>query len=214
MGRRVIALTQDHFEVARGECGECTRLILAPMDAELLDRTERRAARGEWLREVLDDWGTCGQVLLNGTREEPVPVGLVTYAPASYLPGLASLATAPPSRDAVVMVDLVLEPGIAAAAGARMLVQHMARDLVLRQVVAIEAFADGSRSAARGAQGCAHPVGLLTQLGFTVHRDHPRTPRMRMDLRTALTWRDEVENAIERVMGAVRPPKPTEATRR
>ena len=34
---------------------------------------------------------------------------------------------------------------------------------------------------------------------------------MRMDLRSALSWRDEVEAALERLLGAVRPPPKTRA---
>ena len=47
-------------------------------------------------------------------------------------------------------------------------------------------------------------------MGFKTQRAHATTPRMRMDLRTAVTWRDEVEAALERLLGAVRPaPKTT-----
>ena len=52
---------------------------------------------------------------------------------------------------------------------------------------------------------CALPVGFLGGVGFGTQRPHPLTPRMRMDLRSALSWRDEVEAAIERLRGAVRP---------
>ena len=59
------------------------------------------------------------------------------------------------------------------------------------------------------------PVDFLAQRGL---QDPPRrtrtTPRMRMDLRTALTWKDEVEAALEKLLGAVRPKPATEARRR
>ena len=53
-------------------------------------------------------------------------------------------------------------------------------------------------------------VEFLGSVGFKTHRPHARTPRMRMDLRSALSWRDEVEAALEKLIGVVRPaPKPS-----
>ena len=49
------------------------------------------------------------------------------------------------------------------------------------------------------------PSDFLGSVGFKTHRPHGTTPRMRMELRTALTWRTEVEAALERLVGAVRP---------
>ena len=49
------------------------------------------------------------------------------------------------------------------------------------------------------------PVDFLGSVGFKTHRAHSTTPRMRMELRSALTWKDEVEAALERLLGAVRP---------
>jgi len=36
-------------------------------------------------------------------------------------------------------------------------------------------------------------------------RDHPRFPRLRLDLRSTLSWREDVEGAWERLVGVVRP---------
>ena len=44
------------------------------------------------------------------------------------------------------------------------------------------------------------PVDFLGGVGFKTHRPHPTSPRMRMDLRTAVTWRDEVDAAIDRLV--------------
>jgi hypothetical protein len=42
-------------------------------------------------------------------------------------------------------------------------------------------------------------------VGFKTQRPHPRSPRMRLELKSVVTWRDEVEAALERLVGAVRP---------
>ena len=78
----------------------------------------------------------------------------------------------------------------------------MAADLVERGHTAIEAYGD-----TRGrADGCVLPAEFLGSVGFKTQRAHSTTtPRMRMELRTALSWKDEVELALERMWGAVRP---------
>jgi hypothetical protein len=48
------------------------------------------------------------------------------------------------------------------------------------------------------------PVDFLTAVGFYTVREHPAYPRMRLDLRTALRWREEVESAVERLFSPVR----------
>ena len=52
---------------------------------------------------------------------------------------------------------------------------------------------------------CVLPADYLLGVGFKTHRPHPRYPRMRLELKSAVTWRDEVESALERLLGAVRP---------
>jgi hypothetical protein len=90
----------------------------------------------------------------------------------------------------------------------------MARDLTKRKVRAVEAFAD--RAPTR--RDCLVPAGFLEASGFQVVRDHPRYPLMRMDLRTALTWKDAREAALEalRVPGSVPQPalRPVPSSRR
>jgi predicted N-acetyltransferase YhbS len=80
----------------------------------------------------------------------------------------------------------------------RVLVQSAAKDLTRRGVRAIEAY--GALE-----DGCVLPVDYLESVGFVTVRDHARNPRLRLDLRTALTWREPVGEAIDRIRGAVRP---------
>jgi hypothetical protein len=48
------------------------------------------------------------------------------------------------------------------------------------------------------------PAGFLTAVGFKTVHPHPRFPRLRLDLRTVLSWRGDVEVALERWLGAIR----------
>jgi GNAT superfamily N-acetyltransferase len=97
------------------------------------------------------------------------------------------------SRDAVLLATLAVLPGFERQGIGRVLLQTMARDLTKRKVRAVEAFADRVPAG----RDCRIPAEFLGASGFQVVRDHPRFPLMRMDLRTALTWKDAREAALE-----------------
>lgn len=213
MSRKVVRLTLDHLEAFRAPCRTCLFWELDPVRrARVADGAVEKDA---WVSEVLREWGSCGRVALVDDR----PVGFVVYAPEAFVPGAAGFPTSPVSPDAVLMTMAYVEPAHRGGGLGRMLVQGMARDLIRRGGVgAVEAFGDP-----RGRSGrCVVPVDFLGSVGFKTHRPHPTSPRLRMDLRTAISWRDEVEAALERLVGAVRPtpksargpaPKATRASR-
>lgn len=197
MKRSVVRLGPDLLAELTEPCRDCVFWQLDPVRRSQVDG---RAGdeKSLWLEEVLREWGTCGQVVLMDRR----PVGHAIYAPAAYLPGVATFPTAPPSPDAVVLASVHVAAEHRRGGLGRLLVQRMARDLVTRgDVGAVEAFVDPR---GRGG-GCAVPQQFLSAVGFTTQRAHPTSPRMRMDLRAALTWKDEVELAVERLLGVVRP---------
>ena len=82
-----------------------------------------------------------------------------------------------------------------------MLIQGMAKDLTRRGVRAIEAFGDKEWTA----PACVLPVDYLLAVGFKTVRPHHRHPRLRMELRSTLSWREDVEVALERLLGSMTP---------
>src|SRR6266566_3627525 len=42
-------------------------------------------------------------------------------------------------------------------------------------------------------------------VGFKTVRQHARYPRLRLELKTALSWREDVEVALERLLGSMSP---------
>ncbi|PKH42264.1 Acetyltransferase (GNAT) family protein [Nocardioides alpinus] len=197
MSRKTARLTVDHLAELTDPVRSCLFWELGPVDRARLDEAERIAEKESWLSGVLRDWGSCGRVV----RIDGRTVGHIVYAPADRLPGAAALATAPTSPDAILAATAWIDPAHRGGGLGRLLVQAMAADLVERGQSAIEAYGD-----TRGqAQGCVLPAEFLGSVGFKTQRAHPTTPRMRMELRTALSWKDEVELALERVWGAVRP---------
>lgn len=209
MSRKIVRLTVDHLARMPGPCRTCLFWELDPVRRARVDSAAAAGEKEAWLSTVLREWGSCGRVAL----VDDEPVGYLVYAPEAFVPGAGGFPTAPVSPDAVLLTTAYVTPPHAGGGLGRMLVQGMARDLIARGGIrAVEAFG----TTASGAGSCLTPVEFLGGVGFKTHRPHPLTPRMRMELRSALTWRDEVEAAVERLLGAVRPaPKPSpESTHR
>jgi GNAT superfamily N-acetyltransferase len=211
MSRKVSRLTLDHLEELSAPCRSCLFWELDPVRRDRV--TEPCAEKDAWVSEVLREWGSCGRVVL----VDDVPVGYAVYAPEAFVPGAAAFATAPVSSDAVLLTTVHVDPAHRGGGLGRMLVQGMARDLVQRGgIAAVEAFGDPSGRGGR----CVLPVEFLGSVGFKTHRPHPTAPRLRMDLRAAVSWKGEVGSALERLVGVVRPksargpaPKATRASR-
>jgi len=197
--RRLAPLTRDSLDELPSPCRSCTRWEL---DAVHRARVEADGggtdAKATWLTSTLLDWGSCGQVV----RIDGAIAGYALYAPPAYLPGLGAYPTAPVSPDAVALAALRVEPAYADRGLARMLVQGMAADLVRRGVRAVEAVATTQPTDAEGEAHCLVPADFLLAVGFTTVRPHPRTPRMRLDLRSTAAWREDmVEAALDRILG-------------
>ena len=179
MSRKIVRLTLDHLAELPAPCRSCLFWELDPVRRERAE--DPCAEKDAWVSEVLREWGSCGRVAL----VDDVPVGYLVYAPAAYVPGAAGFPTAPVSSDAVLLTTAYVEPSAAGGGLGRMLVQGMARDLIERGGIrAVEAFGD-----TRGGGRCVVPVDFLGGVGFKTHRAHSTTPRMRMELRSALTWK-------------------------
>ena len=211
MSRKIVRLTLDHLDTFRAPCRTCLFWELDPVRRQRVD--DPVAEKDAWMSQVLREWGSCGRVALVDDR----PVGYLVYAPEAFVPGAAGFPTSPISPDAVLLTMAYVEPAHRGGGLGRMLVQGMARDLTRRGgIAAVEAYGDPCGRTGR----CVVPVDFLGSVGFKTHRAHPTSPRMRMDLRTTVSWRDEVEAALERLVGVVRPktargpaPKATRASR-
>jgi hypothetical protein len=92
----------------------------------------------------------------------------------------------------------------------RMLVQGVAREIVRRGIRAVEAFgrmADEGLEPPRSADlHCLLPADYLLAVGFKTVRPHPRTPRLRLDVKTTVTWKEDVEYALDRLLASMQTP--------
>ena len=199
MARKIVRLTLDNLDDLPESAREC---LFWELDTVARHRAEKvgecRSEKETWLSSVLLEWGSCGRV----AYVDGVPVGFILYAPPMFFPGSAQLPTAPISEDAIQLATAYVAPEHARGGIGRMLMQAMAKDLLKRGGIrAVEAFG------AHGPHECVLPVDYLVGVGFKTHRPHPRYPRMRLELKSVLTWREEVEAALEKLIGVVRPVK-------
>ena len=150
-----------------------------------------------WISSTLLEWGSCGKIVY----VDGAPAGYVLYAPPMYVPRSVAFPTSPVSADAVLLMTAHVLDEFAGGGVGRMLVQGVAKDLTRRGVKAIEAFGDLRLEG----PSCVMPADYLLAVGFKTVRPHLHYPRLRLELKTAVSWREDVEVALERLLGSMTP---------
>lgn len=209
MSRRLVNVTLDNLSDLPRRCRGCVFWELDPVACERAnDSGDTDLEKEAWLSDTLLEWGSCGQLVYS----DGLPAGYVLYAPPAYVPRSVAFPTAPVSPDAVLLMTGRVVPEFTGGGLARMLLQGVARDVVRRGIRAIEAFGrTGLEPADDGVDDqpdhrCVLPAGYLRAVGFKTVRPHPRTPRLRLDIRSTVFWREDVEYALERLLGSIHAP--------
>jgi GNAT superfamily N-acetyltransferase len=201
MSRKVVNLTLDLLTDLPSPCGSCVFWELDPVaGARAIEAGDPGLEKEAWVSATLLEWGSCGKLVY----VDDAPAGYVLYAPPAYVPRSVAFPTAPVSADAVLLMTARVIPEFAGAGLGRMLVQTVAKDLLRHNVRALEAYGD-ARPPGDGLATCIVPADYLLSIGFKTVRPHHRFPRLRLDLRTVLTWREDVEVALERLLGSMHP---------
>jgi GNAT superfamily N-acetyltransferase len=208
-GRQISSLTLDRVQDVPEPCISCIFWELDPaLAAASIARGDPGLDKESWLSAAMLEWGSVGQI----AYVDEVPAGYVTYAPPDLVPRAAAFPTSPVSADAVILMTARVVPDFAGQGLGRVLIQSAAKDVMRRGVRAIEVFGyRGDPGSPKG--GCVIPVGFLTAVGFKTVREHRTYPRLRLDLRTTLTWREDMEAAVERLLASVRAPSLSEGRR-
>lgn len=199
MSRRLANLTLDNLGELPSTCRACVFWELNPHDGQRASADGSAELEKEaWVSDTLLEWGCCGQLIYVDRRV----VGHVLYAPPAYVPRASAFATAPASADAVLLMATYVRPDERGGGLGRMLVQGLARDVSRRGIRAVEAFGR-VRAAGDEHTACLPPVDFLLAVGFKTVRPHPTTPRLRLDIRSIVSWREDVEAAVERLLGSI-----------
>ena len=194
MSRRLANITLDNLDDLPRSCRRCVFWELDPVSGDRARESGDAALEKEaWLSSVLLEWGSCGKIMY----VDGVPAGYVLFAPPHYVPRSVAFPTSPVSPDAALMTTAYILPEFVGGGLGRILVQGVAKELVKRGLKAIEAFGD----LAWAGPSCVLPAEYLLAVGFKTVRPHPRFPRLRLELKSTITWREDVEYALERLFG-------------
>lgn len=198
IGRRLANLTLDNLDDLPSRCRRCVFWELDPVARSRAEEAgDPELEKEAWLSAALLEWGSCGKV----SYLENVPTGFIVYAPPALVPRSFAFPTSPVSADAVLLMGAHVVPEFAGGGMGRWLIQAAAKDLVKRGVKALEAFGEANWSE----PACLAPADFFTAVGFKTVRPHHRFPRLRLELKNAVSWREDVEAAIERLFGAMAP---------
>jgi len=198
VSRRLVNITLDNLDDLPRNCRRCVFWELDPVQRERAEEAGDTALEKEaWVSSVLLEWGSCGKIVY----VDGVGAGFVLYAPPAYVPRSIAFPSSPVSADAVLLMTAFLRPEFAGGGLGRMLVQGVAKDLRLRGIRAMEAFGDLTWQG----PSCVLPADYLLAVGFKTVRPHRRFPRLRLELKSTVSWREDVEYALERLLGSMTP---------
>jgi GNAT superfamily N-acetyltransferase len=197
MTRRLANITLDNLDDLPGRCRRCVFWELDPVARDkAAENGDTELEKEAWVPATLLEWGSCGKIMYVDT----VAAGYVMFAPPSYSPRSVAFPTSPVSADAVLLMTAQVLPEFEGGGLGRMLIQGVVKDLVRRGVKAVEAFGDAKWD---GLGHCVIPVDHLLAVGFKTVRPHPRYPRLRLELKSVASWREDVEVALERLLGSM-----------
>ena len=212
--RELLPLTPDRVGDLVGSCAPCTFWQTVPHNGHR-QPTDALELLADWVEQVTADWGPPGRVAyLDGHA-----VGHVIVAPARYVPRLAAFPTSPSDPATLMLVTAAtVDPrssvdGVVRVGGKALrktLVQAAAKEALNHRVRSLEVVA--ARPLAVHRHACVLEAHLLEEAGFRVERDHPTYPRLRIDLRTLVTIRDEAAEAVRRALAKVPGVRPVPET--
>lgn len=129
--------------------------------------------------------------------------GSALFAPSDrYAPRAGTAPRA--GRDALLLATAFVTETQREAGIGRLLVQAALREAIRLDRPAVEAYGD-RRFRERA---CVLPATWLLHEGFTVHREHPRTPLLRLETRRTVRWAESLEHAWVEVMARLPVPAP------
>ncbi|GAA6525637.1 GNAT family N-acetyltransferase [Intrasporangium sp. DVR] len=198
-------LTVDRVADLAGDSALCTFWQTVPSNGSLVTR-EPQDILAEWVRDVTAEWGPPGRIAYVDGR----PAGSMLLAPARYVPRLAAFPTAPADPSTLMLITVRVNGDMQGHGLRKVLVQAAVKEALRHRVRSIDVIA--ARPAAVRKHPCVLEAAFLEQVGFRVAREHPVYPRLRLDLRTVVTVRDEVTAAVRRVLAKVPGVRPVPET--
>jgi len=160
---------------------------------------DSRAA--ENVRVIAAEWGECGRVAL----EDGEVLGFIKYALPIYAPQARHLPAGPPEAGVPLITCMHIDPDARQKGVGGLLLRAAMRDLAQRGERTVQAYA----TTARGDMTHVPVVGVefLLRRGFTVAQPHPQVPLLRVDLKTLVSWTDNLEAVLDSLRLPARAPR-------
>jgi GNAT superfamily N-acetyltransferase len=154
--------------------------------------TEPTVRKQAWVSARVQEGTPPGRVL----RVDGELAGYALFAPARTFARRRPPAPQP-SPDALLLATIWVQPVWRQLGLGRLLLQHAIKEALRLDATAVEAYGD-RRWLERG---CVLPATWLLHEGFEVHREHPRSPLLRVDTKRTVRWAETFEHAWEEVLG-------------
>jgi GNAT superfamily N-acetyltransferase len=200
VSRRLVNITLDNLGDLSPRCRSCVFWELDPVAGErACEMGGTDLEKEAWVSDTLLEWGSCGKL----AYVDSAPAGFVLFAPPAYVPRSVAFPTSPVSPDAVLLMTARVQPEFAGAGLGRMLVQAVVGDVARRGLKAVEAF--GTHAEQDDKHACVLPSDYLLAVGFKTVRPHPKFPRLRLDVKSTVSWKEDVEYAIDRLFASITP---------
>jgi GNAT superfamily N-acetyltransferase len=199
--RRFRPLTSDMLPELPAGCNGCA--FWERNDAQPLrcgETCDPELAR-RWVDRVSSEWGECGRVAV----EDGVILGFIKYAPTRFVPQARLMPAGMPDPEAILITCMHIVPDARQRGLGKVLLQAALRDLTTRGERTVQAYATTQR--VDYALSPVLGVEFLLRMGFTVVRPHPVLPLMQLDLRSLVTWTENLEAVLDSLRLPLRVPR-------
>lgn len=206
MARRFVGLSTIDPGTLPVPCGGCMfwqSIPALPHECCSADDAEAAAA---WMHGVLAEWGECGRAAV----ADGEVLGFIRYAPPRYFPQAQHMAAGPPDPEVVLIACMHIAPEARRRGLGGLLLREAMRDLAARSERAVQAYATADRADFELVPMMG--VDFLLRNGFTVSRPHPAVPLLRVDLKTLVSWSDNLETLLDALRIPLAAPRRAPAT--
>lgn len=189
MTRRAAPLTGEAVEDLPEPCRSCGFWELGVSAPDGRGHAEAGAAvrKQAWVAAVVQDGLSPGRIV----RLDGEVAAHAVFAPAERF-ALRHRLLPPISDDAVLLATIWVQPQWRGLGIGRLLLHACARDAIQAGAAGVEAYGDRRWQE----RTCVLPASWLLHEGFEVHREHPRRPVLRIELRRTVRWAQSLEHAL------------------